>query len=653
MLKLTYFLFMKKFLKGDFQNHQVKFPARKRNLRFRIAFVLFGILSTIWFLIRVIPKPSRATYPCMKAAAPFMSSFIIYILSITGSAFAFQKFKKKLTGAKYFAAFSFLVVAFVMLLVANTTRRNEARAMELVSSDYFTANDPIGEAKGYKPGRVVWMWNDDATDESCDPSSGDWWAEFTDADVVDDMLKKAIIKYTDISSLPVAWEVMFRYYNQNHGKGNVGYQPGEKIYIKINVTNSCCSVSGTTKVNDFDRMDTTPEVLLALLRQLIEYAGVAEEDIYLGDPFRTFHDLYWDMLHSEYPNVVYCDGIGRNGRHQTVPSADHEIFFSDGRLAYRIPQEYIDSDYFINVPCLKTHDSGGITLGAKNHQGSILQDGASSSGQSAYDMHYSLPDHDASDGGHYRFRHLVDYLGHEQMGGKTLLTIIDGIWAGRSWEGFVEKWNMAPFNGDYPSSLFVSQDLVAIDAVCYDFLLEEYKNKPNKERYAYMAGTDDFLYQAADPANWAPGVEYDPEGDGTLLKSLGVYEHWNNAADKKYTRNLGTGDGIELVAVSKNDVVSSPHLGLPDIFEATLYPNPASENVNVHFYLSEPSLVSARIVNAKGQNVLQLREEAFGSGNNNFSWNAGGLKPGIYIMNINVNSNGYIRSSSVKFNVTR
>jgi len=28
---------------------------------------------------------------------------------------------------------------------------------------------------------------------------------------------------------------------------------------------------------------------------------------------------------------------------------------------------------------------------------------------------------------------------------------------------------------------------------------------------------------------------------------LGVHEHWNNAVNKQYSRNLGAGDGIELV----------------------------------------------------------------------------------------------------------
>jgi hypothetical protein len=29
-----------------------------------------------------------------------------------------------------------------------------------------------------------------------------------------------------------------------------------------------------------------------------------------------------------------------------------------------------------------------------------------------------------------------------------------------------------------------------------------------------------------------------------------VHEHWNNATDKKYSRNLGLGKGIELVTIA-------------------------------------------------------------------------------------------------------
>src|SRR5512141_2401670 len=82
----------------------------------RIVFIAVGISSTIWFLIRVIPKPQRATYPCMRAAAPFMSGFIVYILSLGGLTLLFKRTISKLKQAKYKAAI-ISVVLFVLVAV--------------------------------------------------------------------------------------------------------------------------------------------------------------------------------------------------------------------------------------------------------------------------------------------------------------------------------------------------------------------------------------------------------------------------------------------------------------------------------------------------------------------------------------------------------
>ena len=38
-------------------------------------FPITGLLAFIWFLIRVIPKPSRAAYPCQRVAFPLASGF--------------------------------------------------------------------------------------------------------------------------------------------------------------------------------------------------------------------------------------------------------------------------------------------------------------------------------------------------------------------------------------------------------------------------------------------------------------------------------------------------------------------------------------------------------------------------------------------------
>ena len=56
-------------------------------------------------------------------------------------------------------------------------------------------------------------------------------------------------------------------------------------------------------------------------------------------------------------------------------------------------------------------------------------------------------------------------MGHEHLGEKTLLFIVDGLY-GKSTQNYDKndrhKWQNAPFNDDWSSSLFVSQDFVAI-----------------------------------------------------------------------------------------------------------------------------------------------------------------------------------------------
>ena len=82
----------------------------------RLLFILLGIISTIWFLIRVIPKPSRATYPCMRVAAPFMSGLIVYLLSVAGLTFASRKLKRKIINVRYMS--TFLLVFGVLVIFA-------------------------------------------------------------------------------------------------------------------------------------------------------------------------------------------------------------------------------------------------------------------------------------------------------------------------------------------------------------------------------------------------------------------------------------------------------------------------------------------------------------------------------------------------------
>ena len=183
---------------------------------------------------------------------------------------------------------------------------------------------------------------------------------------------------------------------------------------------------------------------------------------------------------------------------------------------------------------LKGHVGQGITLCAKNYYGvtSIFND-----------WHLNAHDNFNQDReGKAIYLTFVDFLGHKDLGGKTMLFLIDGLYGSKLVNGEPKpKWKMAPFNNDWACSLFASQDGVAIDAVGLDFLRYEWPDAPDMN-YAEM-----FLIEAAQANNPPSKTFYDPERDKTGLKSLGAYEHWNNADEKKYSRNFGLNKGIELI----------------------------------------------------------------------------------------------------------
>ena len=88
----------------------------------------------------------------------------------------------------------------------------------------------------------------------------------------------------------------------------------------------------------------------------------------------------------------------------------------------------------------------------------------------------------------------------------------------------------------------------------FDFLQAETAIR----KHSCRPGTDDYLHEAAQANNPPSGTFYDPDHSGNVkrLASLGVHEHWNNPREKKYSRNLGTGNGIELVAVKASNIIA-------------------------------------------------------------------------------------------------
>ncbi|MHC4205001.1 MAG: SMP-30/gluconolactonase/LRE family protein [Planctomycetota bacterium] len=506
-------------------------------------FPLAGLFSLIWFLIRVIPKPSRALYPCQRVAFPLASGFIASLLGFGASVLAFKKAKLNFARRRHVVGLLCAVLSVTAVWIAMTVTAEKS-----VLAEPQPVNKPMGTAKGINPGRVVWVHDPDATDWDGPGDGHPWQAEHTDPERVREMISQAIRELTGAAGDADAWDKLFRYLNKARGKGDVGYKPGEKIVIKVNFVGFIFTHGGvdaeTYKLESTrDYMNTSPQMLVALLRQLVENAGVRQSDIAICDSLAYIANEYFEIFQKEFPDVR-CLGYGGKFGRIKMKRSSVPLYWScnpQGVKQDYIPASFAEAEYLINFANLKAHSGSGVTLTAKNHYGSLIRWPVE---KGYFDMHK-----DAFSRRVGIYRNLVDLIGHSHLGGKTVLYLIDGLYCGihpADMNKGPRRWKSHPFNGDWTSSLLASQDPVAIDSVGFDFLHAEYEDHPRKP------GIDDFLHEAAQVDNPRSGTFYDPDHSGNVkrLTSLGAHEHWNNPQDKKYSRNLGTDNGIELIAVT-------------------------------------------------------------------------------------------------------
>ncbi len=539
----------------------------------RLLFIATGIIATLWFIIRVIPKPSRAAYPCMRIAAPVMSGFVVYLLSLGGFALILRKARHHFNRARYLTT-GFLVIAAIIVMavfMGQNSPDSSAAGLEKTGPD-DGPNQPMGIGNGVNPGRVVWVWDPKATNADCINAFEHYKPENTNQGVVNRMVVDGLKNLGGKATLSESWDVIFRSFNYKKSKSGKGYTRGEKIFIKVNQGTANGMLRRINQKTGFDvpkkltesqgakegkygTCETYPNVVLEILRELVYVVGVDQKDIAIGDPIAHIYNYNYETWATEFPEVLYVDKASNlYGRTLINPTEEDLIFYSDSTQSDKLYDIIENADYLINVANLKPHGRAGVSLTAKNHFGSHAR-------RSAFHLHYSLISPfsmgSPTNSGYGKYRVLVDIMGSKYLGQNTLLYVVDGLYGGGSVETRVPvKYFMPPFNNDWSSSIFLSQDQVALESVCYDFLRTEwngtYRHSPNNNAYEAMVnvnGVDDYLHQAADPANWPGGIIYDPDRSGTPLMSLGTHEHWNNAAKKQYSRNLGLNSGIELISV--------------------------------------------------------------------------------------------------------
>lgn len=504
----------------------------KKNVVLKICFPLLGLTALIWFVIRVAPKPSRITYPCQQVAAPLAFSFLAFFSSTLLGWGTWRKFLQLRSSRQICKGLSVLFAGILLSGTLYIMSVDNSLLGQVISKQIdngsdmgtFTPSDPpntpMGIARGIHPGRVAWAH---------DPLAAAWDGEhglYTDADNnsqtrVCDMMQGVIMSLTNQRTISNAWDELFRTFNKKKGKGMTGYKKGEKIAIKINLNNN----GGSNLV------DATPQSVYALLHQLIDIMNVPQHCITVYDAQRRGISAVYTYLQPLYPDVIYQNWGG------FVPEVIHYSSEITDPGAMSLARAAYDADYMINMALMKRHsrptdnwrDSAGqtgITATGKNQFGSV---------GNVPPLHLSIRDW-SKFRGMGTYNSIVDLMAHERLGGNTLVYIVDAMYANPIHNGRAVRFKRAPFNDGWTSGFLASNDPVAIESVVLDFLRSE---------MPVAANADNFMHEAANIGNPPSGIRY----AGRAQASLGVHEHWNNPDDRMYSRNLKTGNGIELYRV--------------------------------------------------------------------------------------------------------
>jgi hypothetical protein len=610
--------------------------------------IVLGVASVIWVLIRVVPKPSRADYPCQKVAQPLAASFIIWLLGLAGSSLILKKARHLFKEKRYVVGLMSVVMALMLVILTRNDIRVVAASPEnatFIPTD--PAISPVGTARGINPGRVVWIYDNQLCDQGI--TSGWWWEDRrTDPEVAQRMMASAITNLTGIASQVEAWDSLFRYFNYTHyDQIDAGYQDGDKIAIKVNNIFSRSYEWSSSQDNR-----PCPQMVHALLWQLVNKAGVPEEDITLYDCIFYHGDPVYEYCHADFPGVRWAEGdaTDRPGyesgpgsnpgtREKVVRDPNCVVHFGDPDLIQGsgevcLPTVVSEAKYVMNIGLPRAHELAGITVCAKNFFGSVWH-------PTIYDYYHHWQPmfmHEAVAATDMllpmrpmgTYNSLVDLMGHKDLGGKTILCLVECI--------RYKYWSAPPFNGGPASSLFMSQDFVAIESVLLDFLSSE---------GGVPAGTaDNYLHEAAQADNPPSGTTYDPENDGIPLESLGTHEHWNNATDKQYSRNLGTGEGIELIKIMGTTPTNMRSYTRDIAEDFTLfanYPNPFRASTTISYTLPIAADIRLEIYNVNGQKVCTAVDQHQNAGTFEFIWNGCDdsdirVAPGLFIYRLEVNT---------------
>lgn len=359
------------------------------------------------------------------------------------------------------------------------TPENTQTPMPTNTSTPIATNTPILTLPVPPDGsRVVHVHSSSAT--SWDFSTG-WYGDYVNQSVINNMVDEGLKQLTGQSTVTDAWQTLLP-----------DYSPGKGIAIKVSFNN--CWVC-----DDSDNIiDGLIEPVNSLVKGMKELS-VQEQDILVYDTSRCLPDRF--RTRCAYPGVRFFDVDGKCAERSSYDSTDPDaqINFSHANITPRkLCDILVNATYLINMPIVKDHMYASVSLGFKNHFGSIDR----VNGPGADHLHYYL----ANPYCNPDYSPILDIWANPHIRSKTVLTVGDCLY-GSLGNPNLEPTRWSTFGNDAANSMFFATDPVAAECVMWDILDAEPVYHPRP------IGCDSYLQLAAN-AGWGVCERGDPWGSG-------------------------------------------------------------------------------------------------------------------------------------------
>ncbi len=416
--------------------------------------IAIGLIALFWFLVRVVPKPSRASYPCQRAAFPLASAVIVWIFGFFSSVFFFRKGRKWFNSGKYKSGFVLIMLSLILYGI-----------LTLNGIDNLALANKLAEIKTSPPLKAI-VAND---------------VTIADPQATVGMLKSSIdhaenLTYSDIKKMVT--EVV-----ELAGGLTEIVHDGDTVILKPNLVLNRVAGTGDKIPLEVNGITTDWRIVRAV-SEIVRELNPSGKIFVMEGSAQSTQELFDEMNYNktsmpevdeffQIENISGSWGEYNSPKLQIVKLPEGKNLYPDYLKPYNSPEYYLNKLYYnadviISITLVKNHESASVTGSIKNL----------AIGTTPANIYGGSPDNYTRNGiDHSNFIH--EFIHDNYMCRPADFAIIDGL----------QGLEFGPISLSYMQSyeenkknmrmMMAGKDLVALDAI--EALLIQYD--PEKVNY--------------------------------------------------------------------------------------------------------------------------------------------------------------------------